>query len=455
MMGKHENHQHRFMFLSLDQYVPKDHLLRQIEELVDFTFIYEKVQHLYSPLGRKSIDPVILIKMLLIGYLYGIESERKLEEEVTLNLAYRWFLGLDLDEPIPDHSTFSQNRKRRFNGSSVFQEVFDHVVMMCVEKGLVTGEIILTDSTHIKAYASSENSEKVELVIDPSDYLKKLDDEIVRMEEEFQKEREVKGVKKRGKKPKAEPIVKEVVKSKADPDTGLLGRPNKPKGFHYLAHTSVDPSHGIITDIHATAANLNDHEVYIERLAVQQNKFPFSIQKAGADKGYDRSVVHVGLKKLHITGYISPIEQHKEIHQDFTYNEQMDAFICSQGKTLDFTYIRKKDYGKTYHKVYAAKRQDCKECLLQESCLSKTSKFKRISTPFGHEEMRKNQERSKTKEYKHISRLRRIWCEGTFGCLKQKHNLFKTYKRGIKKIQEQCLFSALALNLKRMVKALK
>lgn len=92
--------------------------------------------------------------MLLIGYLYGIESERKLKEEVTLHLSYRWFLGLNLDESVPDHSTFSQNGKQRFNGSPVFKEIFDHIVMMCVEKGLVTGEIILTDFTHTKAYAS-------------------------------------------------------------------------------------------------------------------------------------------------------------------------------------------------------------------------------------------------------------------------------------------------------------
>ncbi|TVY07165.1 transposase [Paenibacillus cremeus] len=111
MMGVDGAKQNQLMYISLDDLVPQDHLLRAIRKKLDFTFIYEKVQHLYSPFGRRSIDPVLLMKMLLIGYLFGIPSERKLEQEITVNLAYRWFLGLDLGEAVPDHSTLSQNRR--------------------------------------------------------------------------------------------------------------------------------------------------------------------------------------------------------------------------------------------------------------------------------------------------------------------------------------------------------
>lgn len=158
MMGINAATQYRFIYINLDDFVPQDHLLRQIDQLVDFSFIYQKVAHLYSPFGRRSIDPVLLMKMLLVGYLYGIDSERKLEEEVRLNIAYRWFLGLDLESPIPDHSTFSQNRRRRFKDNTTFQEIFDHVVRLCIEKGIVTGKVIVTVSTHIKASASSNTT---------------------------------------------------------------------------------------------------------------------------------------------------------------------------------------------------------------------------------------------------------------------------------------------------------
>lgn len=127
MMGK-QNGQIQMVILDIDSMIPQNHLLRQIKDYVNFDFIYEKAFPYYSHVGRKSIDPVILIKMLLIGYLYGIKSERRLDEEVSLNLAYRWFCGLDLMHRVPDHSTFSQNRKRRFKDASIFREIFNVVL---------------------------------------------------------------------------------------------------------------------------------------------------------------------------------------------------------------------------------------------------------------------------------------------------------------------------------------
>ena len=120
MMGK-QSGQIQMVILDIDSMIPEDHLLRRIKNCVNFDFIYEKAAPYYSPVGRKSIDPVVLIKMLLIGYLYGIKSERRLEEEVSLNLAYRWFCGIDLMHRVPDHSTFSQKRRRRFQEVGIFR----------------------------------------------------------------------------------------------------------------------------------------------------------------------------------------------------------------------------------------------------------------------------------------------------------------------------------------------
>lgn len=142
MMGK-QSGQIQMVILDIDSMIPDNHLLRQIKNCVNFDFIYEKAAPYYSNTGRKSIDPVILIKMLLIGYLYGIKSERRLEEEVSLNLAYRWFCGIDLMHKVPDHSTFSQNRKRRFKDAGIFRDIFIEIVLKCIELGLVSGKQVL------------------------------------------------------------------------------------------------------------------------------------------------------------------------------------------------------------------------------------------------------------------------------------------------------------------------
>jgi len=198
MMGITGDKQHQFMFFNLEDYVPKEHFLRLVQKEVDFSFVYEKVQHLYSPRGRKSVDPALLMKMLLVGYLFGIPSERKLEEEVQMNLAYRWFLGLELSDHIPDHSTLSQNCRRRFKDSTIFQEIFDYIVTMCIEKGLVTGEVIVTDSTHIKASASKNHAEKRTVDKRPSEYFEKLEEEAKRLEQERQAQRDAEGKKNGG-----------------------------------------------------------------------------------------------------------------------------------------------------------------------------------------------------------------------------------------------------------------
>lgn len=451
MMQKENEPQGRFMYVNLEEYIPQNHLLRAIRKTIDFSFIYDKVRDLYSEVGRPSVDPVLLIKMLLIGYLFGIPSERKLEEEVKMNLAYRWFLGMDLGDSVPDHSTFSQNRRRRFKKSSVFQEIFDYLVTLCVSEGLVTGEVIVTDSTHIKASASRDRVEKVTVEKTPSTYLLELEKEAQRLDAET-------GKQKRGKKPrpKERKVTKEIIRSTTDPDAGLMNRPGKPGGFHYLGHTSIDPKHGIITDIHVTPGNVNDQQPYVERVKVQKEKFHLKINKAGADKGYDYAEVHHGLEGLGIEGYITPFERITEYEvtksKEFLYDEIMDTYICTEGKSLGFSHVNPKKG--SYRKIYTAKTKDCKICSQREKCFGKTASNRIIARPFYQDAIERNKARSQTAEYRRIQRLRRVWCEGTFATLKQQHNLQKTYKRGLENVKEHCLLSAMAINIKRMVKAL-
>jgi transposase len=148
MMGK-QSGQIEMAIIDMEQMIPQNHLLRKINQIVDFSFIYEQAASLYAKNGRPSIDPVLLIKMLLVGYIYGIKSERRLEQEVQLNIAYRWFCGLQLTERVPDHSTFSQNRRRRFGNSILFREIFYEIVRQCIDRGLVDGEHTVCDGSFL------------------------------------------------------------------------------------------------------------------------------------------------------------------------------------------------------------------------------------------------------------------------------------------------------------------
>jgi transposase len=438
--------------------VPQDHLLRTIKRTIDFSFIYDKVKDLYSPIGRRSVDPVLLVKMLLIGYWYGIPSERKLEQEVKLNLAYRWFLGLDLAEAVPDHSTMSQNRRRRFKNSPLFQEIFDTIVSRCVAEGLVSGEVIVTDSTHIKASASKQRVEKIVVEKTPTEYMKMLEQEAQRLEAQLQDKRDAAGKKKCGKKRQIQErkVKREIVLSKTDPEAGYMNRPGKPVGFHYLSHTSIDTKSGIITDVYATAGNVNDHLPFVERVKVLKSRLGLPIHAIGADKGYDFSEVHHGLELEEINGYVTPAELSEAkaiIETDFMYDPKTDTFTCPGGKLLNWTHIgRAKDV--QFEKIYAAKTKDCKICPHRKNCFSAKQPHRRIKVALFHEFDKRNRARATTPEYFRIQRLRRIWCEGTFGTLKTQHNMATTYKRGIANIQEQCLLSASALNIKRMVRAI-
>ena len=162
--------------VTLDSLVPADHLLRTVDQHINFDFITKKTKHLYcNNNGRPAIDPVQLFKALFIGYLFGIRSERQLVKEIEVNVAYRWFLGLRLTDKVVNASTFSQNRRRRFTGSDIYQEICDQIVEQAIKSGLVSGKVLYTDSTHLKANANKHRYDLQEVSIAPLDYLKELD----------------------------------------------------------------------------------------------------------------------------------------------------------------------------------------------------------------------------------------------------------------------------------------
>src|SRR6202051_1906320 len=157
MMGQHDRSEALFYYFRLEDQVPESHLLRQIDKHISLAFVREKLKESYSDTGRPSIDPELLLRILLIGYLYGITSERKLVEELRMHLAWRWFTGLGFDQEIPHHSTFSKNRHGRFQESKLFEQLFEQIVKQCVEVGLVQGQHLSVDGSFVEANAAKES----------------------------------------------------------------------------------------------------------------------------------------------------------------------------------------------------------------------------------------------------------------------------------------------------------
>ena len=442
MLKRSESKQMKMSFVTLEELMPQEHFLRDLDKFIDFDFIYDNVADLYSNTGRPSIDPVVMIKMLLIEYIYGIDSERKLEQELTVNIAYRWFLGIDFDERVPDHSTISQLRRRKFDGTTVFRDVFDEIVRKCIEAGLIDGKLLLTDSTHIRANARNDLREVIEVPDTPTEYMQKLDREAYEL-----------GLIK-------EPVeydtakTKEVTKSITDPECGLMKRPGKPIGFHYLDHQTCDSKHGIITDVFVTAGNVHDSTPHTARLKYQIDKFDLKTEAICADASYDSGEVYDSMLKLNIKTFIpersrsgTPNYESEFDPKNFTYCETEDKIICPAGNELTFSTYRKKNR----RKRYSAGKSDCKECPHKNQCIGNSKNPRNVDRSL-HEEARSVQRKNlNSPEYNAAMRLRQIWCEGNFSHQKERHNLRRTRKRGIERVTEQCLLSACALNLKRLV----
>jgi transposase len=431
--------------MTIEDIMPEEHFLRDLGKYVDFSFIYDKVEHLYSKTGRPSIDPVVLIKMILIGFLYGIESERRIEKEINVNIAYKWFLGLALDEKSPDHCTISQTRKRKFDGIEIFREIFNEIIKRCIEAGLVKGENLLVDSTHVKANVAIYKNEVIEVNVEPSKYLKRLD-------ETAMKEGLITDTQKRHAEKKV-PQTKKITKSKIDPDCGMLSRPMKPKGFYYLSHETTDAESGIVTDVFVTPANTSDITPCVGRIKHQLNTFGFDTKAIGADKGYDFTELHHEMFELGIKTYIPKRKEEKyDIYSvyDFKYVEENDVFICPNGCLLKFSYYHREKGTKRYK----TKVKDCKNCPSMSKCINEKSKVKEIEIPYFNEIAKIQRQNNFTDKFKYIQRLRKIRCEGNFSIQKECHNLRRTYKRGNERVTAHCLFSALALNLRRLVRHL-
>lgn len=443
--------QHELEMVTLEELVPQDHLLRKIEAAVDFEFIRAKVAHLYcADNGRPALDPVVMFKLLFIGYLFGVRSERQLMREVQVNVAYRWFARFRLTDKVPDASTFSQNRRRRFTDTTVYQEIFDAIVRQAMGHGMVDGRVLYTDSTHLKANANRNKFDPVQVQQTPSAYLAELDaavdaDRVAHGKKPFKRDDGEGG----GNSSPSTKGTKEIKVSRTDPDSGYMVRDDKPRGFFYLDHRTVDAKHAIITDTHVTPGSVHDSQPYLARLDWQRERFGFEVQAVGLDAGYFTPAVCQGLEDRQIAGvmgYRTP--NHKPgmfYKREYGYDAYRNEYVCPQGQALPYSTTNRHGY-----REYKSNPDICRRCEVRPKCTNSANAVKVVVRHVWERAKERVHSRSLTDWGKRIYARRKETVERSFADAKQLHGHRYARMRGLRKVAEQCLLAAAAQNIKKI-----
>lgn len=442
--------------VTIEDLVPEDHFLRKLDAALDLSFVYEETEKLYSKkYGRPPIDHVVLVKYLLVGFLYGIPSERQIEQRIQTDVALRWYLELDLFDRVPDHSTISQLRRRKPSFRKVFRRLFERVVRQCIEAGLASGRLVGTDSTHIKANASRATEELVEIQDEAGAYWDRLDT----YEEEGLEELKRRTGKRRAKRTKQVKSDRRQTKkrvSRSDPEAGHMNRPGKPREPHYLSHQTVDTDHGIILDVRTTPGDAYDSVPYLDQIE-HVHRDVLTIQKAAADAAYDFPLAHRVLEDMGIDFCVVPHRTHDRTEAelkraDFAYDEARDLYLCPNGKELRSKNLHRSASGLTWE--YVAKREACENCPLREKCLREDDRrgARKLEDSYFRPSVQRHLKNQNDPEYRAALLKRQIWCEGSFAAQKRGHNLTRILRRGLEEAEDHCLLSATALNLKRMIK---
>ena len=435
---------------TIEEYVPQDHLVRKLEETIDWSFIYPRVSSLYSSQGRPSVDPVILFKMIFINYTFGINSMRKTCEEIKVNLAYRWFLGISLDESVPNYSTWSQNYIRRYGDSSVFEEIFEHILSQAIEKKYVDLTTVFGDSTHQKASANKRKATDKEVTIArkvyEEDLLREINEDRAAhhkkplkeaageelCHDEDGHEREIAGK------------TKHIKESTTDPQSGLYHKGEHEKCFAYSHQTFCDKN-GFVLISQTVPGNIHDSVSFYEAYRQLNERYPEEIKNVCLDAGYNVSHICREIRQnrqIPVLPYTRP-QGKKDGHRkkDFTYDETNDCYICPEGCVLEYKTTDRNGY-----RQYRSK--SCKNCPMKDRCT--VSKQKTISVHIWKHYRKEADQYRKSEEWKTIYPRRKETIERVFADAKENHGLRYTRLRGLKKNQNQALILFACHNLKKM-----
>lgn len=442
MMGRLERNQKSLFYeFQLDEVIPDDHLVRQIDAVLDLSWVRRELGSHYSHTGRPSIDPELILRMLIIGYVFAIRSERKLCREVQVNLAYRWFCGLGLEDTIPDHSVFSRARDERFRSSDLLRSLFEHVVEACIRNNLVEGKSFAVDASLIQADANKQRS------IPGTDWSKQRNKEHAsRAVREYLAtlDHEAFGA--------ASPVTPKFV-SPSDPAAQWTGAQRGPAFFAYADNYLIDVKFGVIVDVEASRA-IRQAEVGAAKTMLDRTEKCFGLKPEilAADSAYGSAeTLNWLVNKKHITPHIPVLDKSKRedgcfSRSDFTYDPQHDIYVCPQGKQLKSS--GRINYDNTYR--YRASTHDCGQCPLKHKCCPKAPQRK---IPRSIHEGARDIARGlvDTPGYQQ-SRSDRKKVEMRFAHLKRILGLNRLRLRGPKGAQDEFTLAAIAQNLRRLAK---
>src|ERR1035438_6419381 len=439
MMGQHDRSEALFYYFRLEDQVPETHLLRLIDKHISFEFVRQQLKDSYSETGRPSIDPELLLRILLIGYLYGITSERKLVEELRMHLAWRWFTGLGFDQEIPHHSTFSKNRHGRFQESKLFEQLFEEIVARCLEAGLVQGDNLSVDGSFVEANANKGSRIPREQLAEAAQVNQTVRQYLVELEQQN---------------PAEEPVHKQELVSTTDPDSTYATKGGTPARLGYYDNYLVDNHSCVIVGVQATAARMSQETVaaqdMIARFAQWQGREPVSVV---ADATYGNGEFLQWLMERGITPYMrtrdSALRKNSLLYgpERFTYLPESNSYRCPAGEQLNYGGHNARN--RTH--VYIGTRKRCGACAQKAQCTTSPLKYLAIHV---HEPARQRaRDLANTPGFASAQRQRKK-VEALFAELKNQIGLRRLRLRRMKFVREQFFLAAAAQNIKRLVRFL-
>jgi transposase len=456
MMGRRKNVQGQFFYsFDLDEVVPPDHLVRQIDGLLDLGWVHKELAPYYSHTGRPSIDPVLMIRMLIVGYVFAIRSERQLCSEVQVNLAYRWFCKLSIEDNIPDHSVFCRARHERFRESNTLRRVFEGVVAICIAAGLVGGEAFSIDASLIKADVDKKKrlpgdqpmswpkAEEASRAV--REYLAALD-----AARSDTKDGDGGGSSSSGGGSRGNPS-KEV--SLTDPQAAWVTRPGINPFFAYDVNYLIDNKAGIIVDAEGTRANrIEEIAVTQTMVARVERRFGLRPQRLAGDTVYGAVRLLKWLVDHKIEPHVPVWDKSARTdgtfsRTDFTFDKERNVYICPGGAQL--TSTGNVDQGHTVY--YRASKSDCSTCLLKPKC---TTAVTRKVTRDVDEDVRDHVRALANTNAFEQSRRERKKIEMRFAHMKRIFKLDRLRLRGLSGARDEVLLTAIAQNLRRLVRFL-
>jgi len=434
-----------FYYFRLEDQIPEHHLLKRVDRHVDFSFVRERLKDAYSPVGRPSIDPEILLRMLLVGYLYGITSERRLVEEVRMHLAYRWFTRLGLEQEVPDHSTFSKNRHGRFRQSGIFLEIFEEIVRCCIGRGLVEGKRVTMDGTVVAANASPQRGVKREQLPEVAKVSRTVREYLAEVAQENP-------VSEPEENPPAPNSVAARCGSPTDPDACWAAKwgPAVPS---YYDHYLIDNPSCIILGVEATPVRFREETLAARRMLQQvKERFDICPGSLGADKGYGSGEFLAWLLERSIQPHIPVIDRRHQTHRRFTrdqfqYDPAENVFRCPQGQLLRYHSLSRQNQGYIYRTTGSQRRG----CAVKKRCTP--APFRKILVHWYERARQVARDLVQTPAYAQ-SRRDRNKIEALFSELKQRIGLRRARLRRRWNVGEQFYLAATAQNLKRLVRFL-